>query len=101
MSSRNAYLTLEERRAAPVLYRALTAASEAVRAGETDAARLVALVQSLIAAEPLARIDYVDAVDDETLESVTAIEKPAMLALAVWFGKARLIDNLRIVPVGR
>ncbi|HUD70793.1 MAG TPA: pantoate--beta-alanine ligase [Dongiaceae bacterium] len=100
MSSRNAYLSPEERRAAPVLYQALTAAAEAVRAGETDAARVIARVQALIAAEPLARIDYVDAVDDETLESVTVIERPVMLALAVWFGKARLIDNLRLVPVG-
>ncbi len=94
MSSRNAYLSPEERRAAPVLYRALTAAAGAAKAGERDAASLVAMVQSLIAAEPLARIDYVDAVDDETLESVNVIERPVMLALAVWFGRARLIDNL-------
>jgi pantoate--beta-alanine ligase len=93
MSSRNAYLTPEERRAVPVLYRALSAASASARAGETDAARLVAGIRAAIAAEPLARIDYVEAVDDETLESVTAIAKPTLLALAVWFGKARLIDN--------
>ena len=101
MSSRNAYLSPEERRAAPVLYRALSAAAEAARAGETDAARLVAMVQSTIAAEPLARIDYVDAVDDETLQSVVVLERPAMLALAAWFRKARLIDNVVLVPPGR
>jgi pantoate--beta-alanine ligase len=55
-------------------------------------------VQSLIVAEPLARIDYVDAVDDETLESVTVVDRPVMLALAVWFGKARLIDNVVLEP---
>lgn len=101
MSSRNAYLSPEERHAAPVLHRALTAAAEAARAGETDAARLVARVQSTIASEPLARIDYVDVVDDETLQSVTAIERPAMLALAVWFGNARLIDNVVLTPQHR
>ena len=101
MSSRNAYLTPEERRAAPVLHRALAAAAEAVGAGETDAARLVARVQSTIVAEPLARIDYVDAVDDETLESVTRVDRPALLAVAVWFGKARLIDNVVLQPSGR
>jgi pantoate--beta-alanine ligase len=76
-----------------VLHRALSAASASARAGETDAARLVAGIRAAIAAEPLARIDYVEAVDDETLEPVTAIAKPTLLALAVWFGKARLIDN--------
>jgi pantoate--beta-alanine ligase len=98
MSSRNAYLTPEERRAAPVLHRALRAAAGAAGAGETGAARLVAVARDTIAREPLARIDYVEAVDDETLEPVARLERPVLLAAAAWFGKARLIDNVVLAP---
>jgi len=94
MSSRNIYLSAEERRAAPVLYRALRAAAERARSGETDAARLASLVRETIAREPLARIDYVEAVDGETLEPVTTTRLGLLLAVAVWFGRARLIDNI-------
>lgn len=94
LSSRNAYLGEAERRAAPVIHRALLAAAERAAAGETDAARLVALVTERIAAEPLARIDYVEAVDDETLEPVTSVRGRVLLAAAVHFGRARLIDNV-------
>src|SRR2546425_6992423 len=66
LSSRNVYLTPEERRAAPVLYRALRSAAASARAGETGAARLVSLTRDTIAREPLARLDYVEAVDGET-----------------------------------
>jgi pantoate--beta-alanine ligase len=94
LSSRNAYLTEAERRAAPVLHRALSAAADHAAAGETDASRLVALVTERIAAEPLARIDYVEAVDDETLEPVAIVGRRVLLAAAVHFGRARLIDNV-------
>ena len=98
LSSRNAYLTPEERRAAPVLYRALRAAAESVEAGETDAATIVRTTREIIAAEPLARIDYVEAVDDETLGPVSSIRGRVLLAAAVHFVRARLIDNLAVGP---
>ena len=101
MSSRNAYLSADERRAAPVLQRALAAAAMSVRAGETDAARLVSEVRAAIAAEPLARLDYAEAVDDETLEPVGEIRRPVLLAVAASFGKARLIDNVVLQPLRR
>ncbi|HEU4401726.1 MAG TPA: pantoate--beta-alanine ligase [Candidatus Polarisedimenticolia bacterium] len=94
LSSRNAYLSAEERRAAPVVRRALLAAAAGAAAGERDVARLVALVRTTAAAEPLGRIDYVEAVDDETLAPVTTLRGRTLLAAAVWFGRARLIDNL-------
>jgi pantoate--beta-alanine ligase len=98
LSSRNAYLTPAERAAAPVLHRALSAAAEAARAGERDAARIVAGVRGAIATEPLARLDYAEAVDDDTLERVTEIRGRVLLAVAAYFGKARLIDNVVIEP---
>jgi pantoate--beta-alanine ligase len=94
MSSRNVYLSPEERQAATVLYRSLQWAQEQVRAGERDAVRLRAAVLATIQAEPLARVDYVEIVDAETLEPISRIEDRALLALAVFFGRARLIDNL-------
>lgn len=94
LSSRNSYLTHAERRAAPVLYRALREVPERVRAGETDAASLVRSVREVIASRPEAEIEYVEAVDDETLEPVIAINRPTLVATAVRFGRARLIDNI-------
>jgi pantoate--beta-alanine ligase len=69
-----------------------------VREGETDAARIVEGVRGLIAAEPLARIDYVEAVDDDTLQPAETIRGRVLLAVAVHFGKARLIDNIVLSP---
>ena len=94
LSSRNAYLTEAERRAAPVLYRALRVAADRARSGET--ADLVALLRDTIASEPLARLDYAEAVDGETLEPVTAAGPGTLLAVAAWFGRARLIDNITL-----
>jgi len=76
------------------LYRALEAAAALARSGETDASRLAARVRETIAREPLARIDYVETVDGETLEPVTTTRPGLLLAVAVWFGRARLIDNI-------
>jgi len=98
LSSRNAYLSADERRAAPVLQRALAAAAGRVRGGETDTARIVSGVRAAIAAESLARLDYADAVDDETLEPVGEVRRPVLLAVAAYFGKARLIDNVVLKP---
>jgi pantoate--beta-alanine ligase len=95
MSSRNAYLNDEERRAAIVLNRALSQARGAYDEGEHSASRLVELVRATIEQEPLARIDYVSLNDAETLEQLDRIDsRPALLSLAAFFGKTRLIDNI-------
>lgn len=93
MSSRNAYLSADERQAAVCLSRALCKAERLFKRGESVAARLVGLVTTEIQREPLAKIEYVKLCDAETLAAVDAIDAPALLALAVRFGKARLIDN--------
>jgi len=95
LSSRNAYLDNEQRRAAAVLNRALTTAQAEYDQGEHSPARLLELVRSTIEAEPLARIDYVSINDAETLEKLDKIDdRLALLSLAVFIGKTRLIDNV-------
>src|SRR5262245_55461226 len=95
MSSRNAYLDNDQRRAAAILNRALTEARAAFDEGEHNAARLIELVRSTIETEPLARIDYVSLNDATTLEKLERVdEEPALLSVAVFFGKTRLIDNV-------
>lgn len=95
LSSRNAYLNEEERRAATVLHRGLSFAASAYENGERNGERLIGLVRSTIAAEPLARIDYISLNDAETFESIAQVgERPALLSLAVYLGKTRLIDNM-------
>jgi pantoate--beta-alanine ligase len=95
MSSRNAYLDSEQRQAATVLHRALMQARAAYDEGERNATSLLELVRATIEAQPLARIDYVSINDAVTLESVEKFdERPALLSLAVFFGKTRLIDNV-------
>jgi len=98
MSSRNVYLTPEERAAATVLYRSLQWAQEQVAQGMRDAHVLREQVQAQIAASPYARIDYVEIVDAETLEPLEVIDRPARIAVAAYFGKARLIDNMALNP---
>lgn len=98
MSSRNVYLSAEERVAATVLYQSLQWAQAQVEAGERNAIRLREGVYQRIAAESLARIDYVEVVDAETLQPVERIEQPTLIAVAVFFGKARLIDNTVVNP---
>ena len=94
MSSRNAYLSDEERRKASIIYQAMKKAKLAFREGERNAARLAEIVREKIQTEPLADVDYVALVDNETLEDVERIEdKPVLLAVAARFGKVRLIDN--------
>jgi pantoate--beta-alanine ligase len=96
VSSRNAYLKGQERRAATVLYRALDAARQEISRGERDAARLVALVQNAMAAEPLASTDYVEIVDADTFEPVERLRRSCLVLLAVFVGSTRLLDNLLI-----
>ena len=94
LSSRNRFLTAEERAQATVLRRALLAASAAFRAGETSAAKLRRVLLKTIATAPLARLDYAEIADADTLRSVRVVKKNCVFALAVFFGKTRLIDNL-------
>jgi pantoate--beta-alanine ligase len=93
LSSRNVYLSVEERRQALCLRRALDAAEQLYAAGERRAANIRQAMQERIAAAPLARTDYIEIVDDESLEPVADITRPALVALAVFLGKTRLIDN--------
>ena len=94
LSSRNRYLSAEERAHASVLRRALLAASAAFVAGETSAAKLRRLLLKTIATAPLARLDYAEIADADTLRPVCEVRRGTVLALAVFFGKTRLIDNL-------
>ncbi len=95
-SSRNQYLTAEERPQAPVLRAALLAAAERVAQGETSAAAIVEAVRQQIGSAPAARIDYVEIVDAENLQARETLGRDAVLALAVFFGRTRLIDNIRL-----
>ena len=96
MSSRNAYLSPKERRAATVLYRALDAARQAIAAGEHDAARLTQAMRGVLAAEPLAAVDYAEIVDADSFETVTRLRGSCLALLAVRIGATRLIDNMLI-----
>ncbi len=96
MSSRNAYLTAEERMEAPALYRALMLGKKMIARGERRACRVVAAMRDAIAPLCHAKIDYIEAVDAESLAPVEVIETTVLLAVAVRFGKARLIDNALI-----
>jgi len=100
LSSRNAYLSAEERRAATVLYRALEAARAELAAGARDSLQLQSVIRRVLEAEPLAAVDYVQIVDADAFEPITRIARPAYLLLAVFIGKTRLIDNLYIEPDG-
>jgi pantoate--beta-alanine ligase len=95
-SSRNQYLGEDERRQAPVLRAALLEAAEHVCGGEPSAPRLVEDVRKRIAGAPAARIDYVEIVDAETLQPRAMLEPNSLLAVAVFFGHTRLIDNVRL-----
>jgi len=96
MSSRNAYLDAGERRAAPALHRALSAAREAIAEGERDAGRLRAAMRAVLAAEPLVTTEYAEVVDAETFRPVTEARGRLVLPVAARVGRARLIDNLQL-----
>jgi pantoate--beta-alanine ligase len=98
LSSRNAYLSAEERKAATVLYRALDAARSELAAGVRDALQLQGVLNRTLSAERQARVDYAEVVDAESFEPVVRVSKPSYILLAVFIGKTRLIDNLYIEP---
>lgn len=92
-SSRNTYLSDEERKAALVLSRAVKLGREMAESGEKSADVIVAAMKKVIEAEPMARIDYVQAVDAVSVEPVSEMKPPVLVAMAVYIGKTRLIDN--------
>lgn len=92
-SSRNTYLSAEERKAALVLSQAVKLGQEMAEAGEKSADRIVEAMKKHIEAEPLAKIDYVKAVDALTIETVSEMKGTVLVAMAVYIGKTRLIDN--------
>jgi pantoate--beta-alanine ligase len=94
MSSRNSYLNPEERKAAVVLYEALTLAQELFYGGERDAPAIRRQMTELIQKQPLAEIDYISIADAETLDELDEVKPPALVSLAVKIGKTRLIDNV-------
>jgi len=99
LSSRNEYLTPEERRAAPVLFRSLRAVSAAWGAGERRGERLRGTARAVLATEPLAAPDYVSAADPETLADIETATGRALVSMAVRFGTTRLLDNI-LLPEG-
>ena len=94
MSSRNTYLNPQERKAATVLFQALSRAQEMREKGESKAEHLRQEMTSLISKEPLATIDYISVADAQSLEELDKIDRPALISLAVRIGKTRLIDNV-------
>lgn len=101
MSSRNAYLSAEERPRATVLYRALCQAATRIRAGERDASGIEREMREMIGAVPGAALDYASVVDRRSLESVREVDREVLVAVAVRLGKTRLIDNVIAGPGGK
>lgn len=98
MSSRNAYLTPDQRTPATSLFLALTKAKERVATGEKDAGRVIAAATEAISSHPGTAIDYITICDPDTLEDKKYIEQPVIMAIAVKVGQTRLIDNMCLMP---
>jgi pantoate--beta-alanine ligase len=98
LSSRNVHLSAEDRQAAPVLYRALTAARDAWREGEREGEVLRGIMEEVLAIEPLAQVQYVSCADALTLAELDRVEGAALLSMAVYLGRTRLIDNVPLDP---
>jgi len=94
LSSRNAYLNTEQRRAATVLFQALSAARAAFAKGQRDGDELRALMEDIVAAEPLAAPEYISVADLETLQELQQLPEQALASMAVRIGAAALIDNM-------
>lgn len=92
-SSRNTYLSPDERKAAVVISKSLKAGLEMIEKGETDTAKIIESITALIESEPLAKIDYIKAVDADSIEPVDTVSGRVLFAAAVYIGKTRLIDN--------
>jgi pantoate--beta-alanine ligase len=93
MSSRNVYLNEEQRKAATVLFRSLSAAKDLFESGERNAEKVREKMKAVLASEPLAEVQYASCADYDTLEELSEIKEKALLSMAVFFGKTRLIDN--------
>jgi pantoate--beta-alanine ligase len=96
LSSRNRYLSAEERAAAPDVYRSLQSVRDEARSGERSVSVLETTLKRDLAAIPGARIDYASSVDALTLQPLVDLDRPAIAAVAVWLGGTRLIDNILI-----
>jgi pantoate--beta-alanine ligase len=96
MSSRNAYLDHEQRQSAPALYRSLLRVQKDFNAGERNAARLIGAGRGTLSAEPGVRFDYLEIVDPQTLDPLAEVSQPALVAVAAFVGKTRLIDSLAL-----
>ncbi len=94
MSSRNVYLNKDERTQALILNKSLEKARQLIGEGETDSRKIKSVIKGMISAMPLAEIDYISVVDTKTLEAVEMVSGKILVALAVKFGKTRLIDNI-------
>jgi pantoate--beta-alanine ligase len=101
MSSRNAYLSASERKQALVLFRALSRVQTLADQGEADAIELIAAAKSVMAEDPAVRLDYVEAVNPESLDAVSNVSQGALVAIAAFVGKTRLIDNIVLTGVGK
>jgi pantoate--beta-alanine ligase len=98
LSSRNVYLNAAERQRALILSRTLHHLQQRFATGEHEAAKLIASGQAVFATEPAARLDYLAIVDPDTLEPVTRVTQPTLVAIAAWVGVTRLIDNVVLTP---
>jgi pantoate--beta-alanine ligase len=98
MSSRNIYLSHEEREKAAILFKSLKVGEELCRAGEKGVSKIIACVSQMIDSERPTKVDYIAVCDAMTLHETAYIDKPSILAVAVYFGKTRLIDNVVLEP---
>lgn len=94
LSSRNQYLNPEQRKAAPVLYRALQEAQKQVRSGEKNPAKVREAALAVLHEEPAIKVEYLEIVDPEEIQPVSTIQAPVRIAAAIWLGATRLIDNV-------
>lgn len=92
-SSRNTYLSKEERQASTIINKSLKKAKALIKSGERDSKNIINFIKNEINKEPLAKIDYVSIVDNKTIKSITTVEKGSLIAVAVFIGNTRLIDN--------
>jgi len=98
MSSRNAYLNVEERGHALALHRSLLCAQQKFQAGERSAAKLISVAKEVLAREPQVALDYLEIVDPDTLDPVERISQKTLVAVAAYVGSTRLIDNIVVEP---
>ena len=97
MSSRNEYLTEEERKVAPAIYQSLLLAKNLVEQGERDASKIIAAMHEFLSKYDRIRVEYIEIVDKEELNPIERLEKgEALIAIAAYLGKARLIDNISV-----